>query len=154
MKGCTRTILKTPMLKSLWTLFISIILTGLSACASSVPPGSSEVTGALPSPRASAANSTAGITENDRQADCKVLRGRVQVGMLDLKARANDQKSTGLSRAMQSSVSSVLGGPKSGINPSAENARQLARLRALNQLLKERDCKTFDLDKELAATTR
>lgn len=142
-----------PTLKTrLIAAFIAAMSAALSACASQQSLGSPPETGALQP--ASADKTPSLVTANDRDADCKTLRGRMQVSILDLNAKTSTPKTTGLSRAMQSSVSSVLGGPKTGVNPDGDIERQRARLHALNQLLKEQDCKTFDLDKELIAQAR
>lgn len=89
------------------------------------------------------------LTDADRDLDCETIRGRMRITLLQLRARSPATESTGLSRGLQSTVTSIFGGTSYGSDPNAFAKRETARLFAYNRLLKEQDCKTLDLEKEL-----
>jgi len=90
------------------------------------------------------------LTEEEQELDCKVIRGRMQVALLHLKSEKKKPTSTGLSRGMQSMAAGIFGGTTYGTDPRTTAAKETARLYAYNAHLKSQDCKTFDLQKELA----
>ena len=80
------------------------------------------------------------------------MRGRMQVAILHLKSRKELPGSSGLSSGMHGTVTNIFGGTSYGIDPKAEVARETARLHAYNDLLRQKECKSFDLQTELAPT--
>lgn len=92
------------------------------------------------------------LTDADRELDCKVIRGRMKVAIFHLQSHRDMPSSTVLSRNMQSAAAGIFGGTTYGTNPQAIVDKETARLKAYNSLLKDQDCATFDLQKELAPT--
>lgn len=86
--------------------------------------------------------------------DCKRLAGRMQVRLLEARSYDPSQKSSALSRGMQSATKPVVGlllGKASGYSadPDTNHANDIAMLRAYNARLAAKGCRTYDLDAEL-----
>ncbi|MGH1417344.1 MAG: hypothetical protein ACRBCJ_00630 [Hyphomicrobiaceae bacterium] len=117
--------------------FIAIVLAlPLSGCASS--------TTSIETP---AANVTGTPTDDDLS--CRQLTGRMQVRLLEYRDRANQSKTTSMSRGLQSAVTSIFGGTKKETDPTGEYSIARQQLEAYNARLAAKNCKTFDLEREL-----
>lgn len=81
--------------------------------------------------------------------DCKKLTGRMQVRILQIRDYAVRQKTSGLSRGLQSLSSQTFGGTTAGADPDGQYHKDLAALQAYNRRLAEKKCRTFDLEAEL-----
>ncbi len=90
------------------------------------------------------------LSQKERSLECSTLRGRMKVAILQLKSRNATDQTSGLSRTIHSGVTSVIGGTAHGADPETFYRRETARLHAYNELLKEQDCRGFDLQKELS----
>lgn len=89
------------------------------------------------------------LTADEQKLDCKKLTGLMQVRILQERDYSYRRKASASSQAVQSAGSSVLGASTRGLDPEAEHRQTIAQLRAYNARLAEKNCKTFDLDKEL-----
>lgn len=84
--------------------------------------------------------------------DCKKLTGVMQVRILQMRGYETREKTTSVSRTMQSISTPIFGGSKEGIDPDGQYRRDRAMLDAYNARLAEKGCKTFDVDAELHKT--
>lgn len=121
-----------------------------AGCASQSAPTLQAVNDPKPEPAASARLGYT-LTDKERALDCKVIRGRMKIALLKLQTDKKLPESTSLSRNMQSTTASIFGGTKYGTDPAAAREKETARLHAFNKHLKSQNCRTFDLQKELAA---
>lgn len=73
----------------------------------------------------------------------------MQVRLLEYRDFANQSKTTSLSRGLQTAVSSVFGGTTAEADPDGQYAATRRQLEDYNKRLAAKDCKTFDIDREL-----
>lgn len=111
----------------------------LAACASS--------TTSIEAPTANVAASS-----GDDDMSCRQLTGRMQVRLLEYRDRANQSKTTSMSRGLQSAVTSIFGGSKAESDPDGEYKRARQQLEAYNARLAAKNCKTFDIERELQSS--
>jgi len=134
----------------------------LQACASQ---GDSLTTAAMPvAPTAAAAQTTPGaqtvsqlpkaggytMSPAEMELDCRKLTGRMAVRIVQVRDFQTRRQTTALSRTLQSTSSTMLGGSMEGTDPDGRYARDRAMLEAYNQRLAEKSCANFDLNAELA----
>jgi hypothetical protein len=96
----------------------------------------------LPAPSAAGSYQ---MTADDLALDCKKLTGRMAVRIVQLRDFQSRAQTTLVSRTLQTTTATVLGGTKEGTDPDGRYARDLAQLEAYNQRLAEKDCPNFDL---------
>ncbi len=127
-----------------------VVVAMLAGCAQALPGGT-------PTPRKVSTDDTGtfdgrvyALSAEEQRLDCKKLSGRMQVRILQI--RDSDQRPTGnfVTQGTQMIVAPILGGTTHGTDPAGALARDRAMLEAYNARLKEKNCQTFDLDKELA----
>lgn len=75
----------------------------------------------------------------------------MQVRILEYRDFANQSKSSSLARALQSGITSIVGGSKDQANPTQQYNRALAELKADNTKLAASNCPTFNLEQDLKA---
>ena len=85
--------------------------------------------------------------------DCRKLTGLMQVRILQMRGYENRRHPSAVARNVQSVATPIFGGTKEGVDPDGQYQRDRAMLEAYNQRLALKDCKTFDIAAELAATT-
>ncbi|HXE69586.1 MAG TPA: hypothetical protein VN523_09500 [Hyphomicrobiaceae bacterium] len=129
----------------------------LGACAAALPgyappplkerkstkaivPSSGEMTG----------EGTYELSELDKARDCKRTLGSMQITIARLKDPGFRVEPSAVASAMQSGSANLAGGSARGADRQAEYARERARLEAYNRLLASKNCKTMDIDAELA----
>lgn len=74
----------------------------------------------------------------------------MQVRILELRNGGPSSGTSEVSQGIKSAVVPVFGGGARGMNESGDRARDIARLGAMNDLLKQRNCPHYDLTAELA----
>lgn len=127
---------------------MTILRTCLFPAAAIILPcaGCAGGTAALPE----TASVAGGAVSAPEDMSCKKLAGLVQVRLLQLRDYDERNRSSATSRVIQSASVSAFGGSKKGIDVDAEHAADMQSLRTYNDQLKEKGCKSFDLDKELS----
>lgn len=108
-------------------------------------PTTQVVTGAVPA-------SGYQLSEEELKFDCRKLTGLMQVRILQIRGYDTNKKASATARSVQSFATPIWGGTKEGVDPDAQYRKDVAMLQAYNQQLAAKNCKTFDLDAELAAT--
>jgi len=110
-----------------------------------VPQDSGVTTGAL---------QTSGyqLSEEELKFDCKKLTGLMQIRILQVRGYDSNKKATAAARGIQSLATPIFGGTKEGVDPDGQYRKDLAMLQAYNRQLGVKQCRTFDLDAELAST--
>lgn len=91
------------------------------------------------------------LSDDERALDCKRLTGKIQIRILELRTYNTSAQTTALSRSMQSTGSTIMGGTFAGTDPQGEHGKKLAQVEAYNSELASRGCRSFDLAKELVA---
>ncbi|MFA5900567.1 MAG: hypothetical protein WC829_15815 [Hyphomicrobium sp.] len=109
-------------------------------------PSEGLVTGALPS-------SGYQLSEEELKYDCRKLTGMMQIRILQIRGYDANKQASLAARNMQSIATPIWGGTKEGVDPEGQYQRDRAMLEAYNQRLATKQCKTFDIAAELAATT-
>ena len=89
------------------------------------------------------------LSELDKARDCKRTLGSMQISIARLKDAAFRVEPSAASSALQSG-SATFGGSGRGADRQSEYQRERARLEAYNRLLASKNCKTLDIDAELA----
>jgi len=90
------------------------------------------------------------LSELDKGRDCKRTLGSMQIIITRLKDPAFRVEPSVVSSTLQSGSAALSGGSTRGSDRQAEYARERARLEAYNRLLASKNCKTMDIDAELA----
>jgi hypothetical protein len=84
------------------------------------------------------------VSQEERALSCSKLTGSMQVIMSRLKDSASRPKPSGTAIVMQSTAKPFIGGGSNlDVNDEIKQAR--ARLKAYNELLAEKKCKTLDI---------
>lgn len=94
---------------------------------------------------------TYSLTDQEQKLDCKGLTGSMTVKILQMREAGTRTQSTVAARTAQKVARPIAGGTTYGVDLTEDLARDDARLKALNAQLVAKGCKSFDLDKELAA---
>ena len=90
------------------------------------------------------------LTEEELKFDCKKLTGTMQIRILQIRGYDTNKKTTMVSRGIQSLTTPIFGGTKEGTDPDGQYRKDRAMLEAYNRQLGVKQCKTVDLDAELA----
>jgi hypothetical protein len=90
------------------------------------------------------------LSEVDKARDCKRTLGSMQISIARLKDPAFRVEPSAVSSVLQSGSATLAGGSGRGADRQSEYARERARLEAYNRLLASKNCKTLDIDAELA----
>lgn len=89
------------------------------------------------------------LTKGEKALDCKKLTGRMQVRILQIRDFEERETQSFVSRGVQAAAHPVLGTNTTGGDPTGQVSRDRAKLRAYNQQLIAKGCKSFNLDAEL-----
>ena len=90
------------------------------------------------------------LTKSEMELDCKRMSGRMQIRIMELRGGGPRTKGSGLAQGLQGAMAPIFGGTTRGVDPAGDNARDIARLKAMNQQLITKKCPYYDLDSELA----
>lgn len=90
------------------------------------------------------------LNDQEEKLDCKKINGIIHIGILQLRESGHRHQPSAVAKAAQQVSSPVVPGSTYGMDPDAERAYALARLRALNSRLAAKKCATFDLEAALA----
>lgn len=126
-------------------LAVAGLVAGCAATTQSPPALEAAAGEAAPAP----AGQTYTLTKEEQGLDCKRITGRMQVRILQIRDYRSENKTTLVSRGIQSATTSVVGGSAEGTDPDGRYARDRAVLDAYNRQLAAKGCKTFDLEAEL-----
>jgi hypothetical protein len=107
------------------------------------PPSDGLTTGALQ-------GSGYQLSEEELKFDCKKLTGTMQIRILQMRGYDTNKKTSTVARSLQSLTTPIFGGTKEGVDPDGQYLKDRAMLEAYNRQLGVKQCKTFDLDAELA----
>ncbi|WP_139247212.1 hypothetical protein [Hyphomicrobium sp. NDB2Meth4] len=108
-------------------------------------PSSEVTTGSLPA-------SGYQLSDNELKYDCRKLTGMMQIRILQVRGYDSNKQASAAARGLQSFATPIWGGTKEGLDPEAQHRKDLAMLEAYNRRLAGKNCKTFDLNAELAAS--
>ncbi len=92
------------------------------------------------------------LSEEELKFDCKKLTGLMQIRILQVRGYDSNKKASLAARGIQTLTTPIFGGTKEGVDPDGQYRKDLAMLQAYNRQLGVKQCKTFDLDAELAST--
>jgi hypothetical protein len=107
------------------------------------PPSEGVTTGALQ-------GSGYQLSEEELKFDCNKLTGTMQIRILQMRGYDTNKKTSTVARSLQSLTTPIFGGTKEGVDPDGQYLKDRAMLEAYNRQLGSKQCKTFDLDTELA----
>ena len=107
------------------------------------PPSDGVTTGALQ-------GSGYQLSEEELKFDCKKLTGTMQIRILQMRGYDTNKKTSTAARSLQSLTTPIFGGTKEGVDPDGQYLKDRAMLEAYNRQLGVKQCKTFNLDAELA----
>jgi hypothetical protein len=135
------------------TLLGAVLL--LAACAAAVPgysppPFKEKKFGHAPESGAVASDGHYELSDNEKALDCKRLTGSMQITIARLRDGHGRVEPSAAATTMQSWTPSILGGSTAGADRQADYARERAKLDAFNRQLATKNCKTVDIDAELA----
>lgn len=135
-------------------LAVPLLLAGLAGCASdnADSPGSMSL---APEPATAAVAARPPpyvLTEADRKLSCQKITGSMQVKILQLRGLDKRPQPSAVAKTAHQTVNPVIGAGTAGADPAAERVRERSRLDALNGLLAEKKCKTFNIEADLKGT--
>ncbi|MFZ0853381.1 MAG: hypothetical protein WAO08_29810 [Hyphomicrobiaceae bacterium] len=90
------------------------------------------------------------LSQTEKERDCKRTLGSMQITIARLKDPGFRNEPSAVSSTIQSGSAALTGASGRGADRQAEYARERARLDAYNRLLASKNCKTVDIDAELA----
>ena len=90
------------------------------------------------------------LSQTEKERDCKRTLGSMQITITRLKDPGFRNEPSAVSSTIQSGSAALTGASGRGADRQAEYARERARLDAYNRLLASKNCKTVDIDAELA----
>ncbi|MGD9783948.1 MAG: hypothetical protein AB7U49_04585 [Hyphomicrobiaceae bacterium] len=90
------------------------------------------------------------LTAAEAGLNCRKMAGRMQIRLMELRGGDARPKQSGAAQLIQRSAVPIFGGTQRGADAAADEARDVAKLRAMNDLLKSRKCAYYDIDAELA----
>jgi hypothetical protein len=140
---------------------ISAALAGdtLCCCASSQVDTKPNLVGDIPPPTDNGGVVTGALPGSGYQLnaeelgyDCKKLTGTMQIRILQIRGYDTNRKASSAARGLQTFATPIWGGTKEGVDPDGQYQRDRAMLEAYNRQLAAKQCPTFDLARELAAT--
>jgi len=91
------------------------------------------------------------LSEEELKYDCRKLTGLIQIRILQMRGYDANKKASTAARNMQAVATPIFGGTREGLDPDGQHHKDLAMLEAYNQRLASKNCKTFNLQAELAA---
>jgi hypothetical protein len=142
----------------------------LSACASQMPsmpdstasiaPASQTPTAQTPAGQTPAGQTAPGQTvsrlpggyqlnQAELDLDCKKLSGRTAIRIVQIRDFEARRQSSSISKTIQKTSTTLLGGSYEGTDPDGRNARDRAMITAYNQRLIDKGCPSYDLNVEL-----
>ncbi|MDX2306771.1 MAG: hypothetical protein NW216_00875 [Hyphomicrobium sp.] len=89
------------------------------------------------------------VTEEERAFDCDRINGRMQVRILAMRGAEHKSGASDFSNSTRTVLGNVPGNAAAS-GAEARTGAERAKLDALNALLAEKGCPTYDLEKELA----
>jgi hypothetical protein len=90
------------------------------------------------------------LSETEKKLDCKRATGSMQITMARLRDGHGRDAPSGASTTTQSWFPSVLTGSTKGVDREADYARERAKLEAYNSHLASKNCRTVDIEADLA----
>ena len=90
------------------------------------------------------------MSETEKKLDCKRTTGSMQITIARLKEGHGRDAPSDTSTTMQSWLPSMFGGSAAGTDREADYARERAKLEAYNRHLAAKNCRTVDIEAELA----
>lgn len=90
------------------------------------------------------------LDKPDDKLTCKQITGRMQVKIMELRDFNSEKQASGLSRGIQSGLSATFGNLSHGTDPQGDYAAAIQKLHDYNQRLVAKNCKSYDLNTELA----
>jgi hypothetical protein len=89
-------------------------------------------------------------SETEKAMDCKRMTGSMQITISRLRDASGRAEPSAIAMATQKTIAPVVGGSSVPVERKAVNAREYAKLEAYNRELAAKNCKTLDIDAELA----
>lgn len=125
-------------------------LSDLSGCAGSGEPNpTASILPAATAATATAPQSDYQLSPAEQKLNCKQITGRMQIRILQIRDFNDRMHASLLSRGLHSAFANTVGTSPKGLDPDGAYASDLKMLRAYNELLAAKGCKSFNLDDEL-----
>lgn len=90
------------------------------------------------------------MADQEKAMDCKRTTGSIMITIERLKLRNTEVGTSGFATTANKAATPIFGGSKKGLDRDAEYARDRAKLAAYNQHLASKNCRTVDIEAELA----
>ena len=91
------------------------------------------------------------LTDQEQKLDCKHMTGGVTIKILQMREAGERAKPSAPAKVAQDAMKKIKGSSSYGADTDADYKRDRARLETMNKQLAEKNCRTFDLEAELAA---
>ena len=128
----------------------------LAGCAAAMPgyvppsPKTDKMKAAAPKGGGFDEGGSYSLTEQEQKLDCKHLTGGVTIKILQMREASERAKPTAAAKMAQETMKKIKGSSGYGADTDADYKRDRARLETMNKQLADKNCRTFDLDAELA----
>lgn len=90
------------------------------------------------------------LTASELGLDCKRMAGRMKIRILENRGRRPGQGTSAAAQGLQSAVVPIFGGTQRGADAVADRATDIAKIKAMNDILVAKGCPHYDVDAELA----
>ena len=90
------------------------------------------------------------MSADEKAMDCRRTTGSMSITINRLKLRSTEHQPSALAAGAQKTITPIFGGSTKGADRQAEYTRERAKLLAYNQHLASKNCRTVDIEAELA----
>ena len=90
------------------------------------------------------------LSAKEKTLDCRRLRGRMHIRILQVKSKRKRLRSSATSQLMHQSMTPIYGGSTYGADPERDLQHDLAQIKAYNRRLGELKCEPLDIKGALA----
>lgn len=94
------------------------------------------------------------LTASEMALDCKKMAGRMKIRILENRGPRPGQGTSAAAQGWQSAVVPIFGGTQRGADAAADRATDIAKIKAMNDILVAKGCPHYDVDAELAKDAR
>ena len=137
------------------TLWLGLNL-ALAGCAAAMPgyvpstPKTEKMKAQAPKGGGFDESGSYSLTDQEQKLDCKHMTGGVTIKILQMREASERAKPSDAAKLAQETLKKFKGSSTYGSDVDADYKRDRARLETMNKQLAEKNCRTFDLDAELA----
>lgn len=90
------------------------------------------------------------LTASEMALDCKKMAGRIKIRILENRGPRTGQGASAAAQGLQSATVPIFGGSQRGADAAADRSNDIAKIKAMNDILVSKGCPHYDINAELA----